>query len=1142
MKKKLVFRCIQHLYAPKKYFLIMRLFLLFLIVNILNVSAEGFSQNAKFDINLRNAKVRSVFKAIEKQSNYVVFHEDSQIDLNKRVSVSIKDGSLDDVLNVILDPENLSFKILDNDIVIVEKEKELTVVNNVVDELIQQQVTGTVTGADDGLSIPGVSVVIKNNTTIGTTTDIDGKYNLTIPSDAEVLIFSFVGMKTQEVNINGQSVINVILELDLLGLEEVVVLGYTTKGKNQITGSSVQVEATDLEKIPSVTFEQSLKGKVAGVNISASSGTPGASQNVRIRGVGSITSNNEPLYVIDGVPVVSGHYSGNNLEMSGHTTFNLLSSLNSSDIESMTILKDASATSAYGARGSNGVIVITTKSGKKGKTIFNFTSSYGFQNKAVKGREVLTAAQGLELFEEAVYNTTGTPREDALAYGLANGLPGAAKYETWINNGRPINDWEEEMRNTNAPVTKLNLSAKGGNELSSFYASIGYNKTESTVIGSEFKRVNGALKYDRVLFESNRDFFKSAKFTTNVNLSNSYQEGLLEQSAFFGNPFTIKYFVSPAISPYNDDGTANFNLFGPSNNPIYLAENDIQFNDMNRLMNNSSLEIELYTGLKYKTRYSIDYSDTHQKDFRNRRHGDGYNLNGYSEEYIRRNTNTVWQNSLTYEFDLSSSHHFDIMLLSEYQKNVYNVMYGYGESYATDGLSDLANTGANKDVSTFLDDWMNASYLGMINYNFQGKYIFDFTYRREGSSRFAKGSRFGNFYAVGAAWNITQEDFMSGLSYINNLRLRGSYGTSGSAGVDPNMYQAFLQYDNSYNDIVAPYPARLGNSALTWEKNKNYDVGIDFGVFDNRISGSFAYFNKETFDLLLEVPLTKVSGYENYQDNVGTMVNKGIELELNFDIVRKDDFNVNFSFNIGTLDNEVTQLAKDANGDDINIQTGSKKVEVGIPVYSWYMRKWAGVDPANGDPLWYVDGVSGATTNDYFAAEKAYQGSSALPTYNGGASLNIDYKGIYLNVDASFAGGHQVYERWTEYYSGSGFFPYAITQGTTNLMDRWQEPGDVTDVPVMRLGFENSAESSTRFLFDGDYLRISGITLGYNLPEKICNKVGTDGINIYARATNYFTWVKDKGLKYDPEIRATGFTELTTPVVKSIIFGLNLNF
>ena len=995
------------------------------------------------------------------------------------------------------------------------------------------QIRGTVTNAEDGLGIPGVTVSVRG-TTVGVITDANGQYTLNVPQGSKTLVFSYVGMKTVEVDITGRTVIDVVMESDVLAMGEVIVTGYVTRSKNELTGSTVQVSGDILRNVPVVTVDQALQGKVAGVTISASSGTPGSIQDIRIRGVGSITGSNDPLIIIDGAPVVNNNFTGS----TAMSSLSALAAINSSDIESLTVLKDASATAAYGSRGSNGVIVITTKKGRQGKTNFDFTATTGFQNNAVKGRTPLTGEHRRELLLEAIYNSygeaNGFTEDEAYDFMVANNTDGG-RLQGW--DGTEGN-WGDAITNQNAPVTNISLSATGGDNISSFYASLGFNKTEATVIISDLKRLTGTFNYTRKLANT-------IKFSVNANVSNTFQNAYLEQSSYFANPNLTKYFMSPWLNPYNEDGTPNIDLATSLFNPLYLGEHDINTNDLTRALTSSYVEWEIIKNLKFRTFISLDYNIANFKSYRNRVHGDSRDENGSSQASTGRNFNTVAQNSLDYNITLSG-HSIALKALVEYQKNKYHFLSGYGENFSTDGLTNIASAGANFDANSYYNDWSNLSYLGMLNYNFKDRYIADFTFRREGSSLFAPDLRFGTFWSTGAAWNISEESFIRTIQFISNLRLRGSYGLSGSTGVGINEYQALLEYDADYANQGAIYPGQYGNNNLTWEKNHTLDVGSDFGFLDERITGSVAYFYKKTFDLLQNVPITRTSGHSSIVQNIGTVVNQGWEAVLDVAIIRKTDLNWSVSANMATVQNEVIALAQDAAGEDIEITSGQRKVAVGQPIYAWYTRKYAGVDPATGVPQWYLNSKDGAVTTNYYDSDLTldFQGGSALPTFSGGFATHADFKGIFFDANFFYAGGHKVFEDWSFYTHHSGQYTLLYYNGVEEMMDRWQEPGDETDVPLVvsdPIG-NNASRPSTRFLYEGDYIRLKDIVIGYSLPASLERKIGFTDIRIFAQGTNIWTWVKDDRLKYDPEVRADGYTRLTTPPVKSIIFGLNVKF
>ncbi|WP_339658519.1 SusC/RagA family TonB-linked outer membrane protein [Flavobacterium frigidarium] len=999
----------------------------------------------------------------------------------------------------------------------------------------EQTIKGVVSDAMG--SIPGVNVNVKG-TKNSTQTNFDGEYTIKAKT-GDVLVFTFVGMQNTTATVGTTSKINVTMKEEGKQLEEVVILGYVSKGKNEVTGSVKQISGDILKGVPVVSVDQALQGKVAGLQISQSSGTPGSVQDIRIRGVGSVSASNQPLYVIDGVPVINDAFAASD----NVSTLSPLASIASSDIESMTVLKDASATSAYGARGSNGVIIITTKKGKSGKTVFNLNTSIGFQNNAVKGQTPLTGEQRKELYLDAVYNTYGADNgftranAETFLLGTAQGLNidnNFAGLQYW--DGKEGN-WPELLQNKDAILRSYDISASGGDEKSTFNVSLGYNKTEGTVIGSEFRRLTAKIGMSRKLTEN-------VKFSTNNSFADSKQNGVLEGGGFFSNPHLARYFMTPWANPYNADGSLNITDIQDYTgvpNTLYVVKNNLIENDLARIISNNTLEWRISDRFKYKSVFGIDYNLATFHQYDNPIHGDGANVNGDAQQTVSRNLNLVAQNSLNYNYRYKL-HSFDATALFEYQKNTFSQLGAYGENFASEGLQYVDNVVRNISVNGSYDDWLNVSYLALLNYNYNGKYVLDFTYRKEGSSRFAPGKRFGDFWSVGTAWNINKEEFMAD-GIFSELKLRGSVGSSGNNAIDLNQYQTLLAYNTNYAGDPTIYPSTYGNLDLQWEKNRTIDLGVDFAILNNRISGSLGVYNKKTSDLLQDVPLSRTSGFTTVSSNVGEIVNKGIEADLTFNVIQSNNFNWNVSTNYAFNDNEVTKLAKDPAGNDINIATGTKITKVGEAVGTWNMRKWAGVDSANGNPLWYVNGKDGATTSNYNEAQIAIQGKS-LPTYTGGVSTHLDFKGVFFDASVYFAGGNKVFEDWASYTQSSGTRTTVNYNGVEALLDRWQNPGDITDVPKMDLTStgNNSAATSTRFLYDGDYIRIKDLTLGYSLNKEVLERISLDGLTLSVRGTNLFTFVKDSRLKYDPEVRADGFTRLSTPPVKSVTFAMNFKF
>ncbi|MDT0643633.1 TonB-dependent receptor [Zunongwangia sp. F363] len=988
--------------------------------------------------------------------------------------------------------------------------------------------TGTVTD-DQGLPLPGVNVVVQG-TRNGVQTNFDGVYSISV-EPGSILVYSYIGFEPQEVLVGSSNTYNINLKVDTGALEEVVVMGYVSKRREDLTGSAVQIGSDELQQTPMATVDQALQGKVAGLQIASSSGTPGAVQDIRIRGISSITAGNEPLYVIDGVPIISTDLVGT--DDNGTSSFSSLASLNSSDIESITVLKDASATAAYGARGANGVIVITTKTGRSGKTAINVSSYYGFTNNAIDGPDPLTGAQRETLYYEGIMNSYElNSMEEARAYELEN-FGDAAGYIAWNEAGRPETDWKELVTNHDAPIQEHTISANGGSEKHTFYASLGYYKQEATVIGSDFDRISGSLNLTQ-------DISDSFEFSSSNTASHSFQDGLLEGSAYFSSPHTAKYFTSPLDQAFNEDGTYNLNTGLP--NPLFIAENDIDQSRFTRILSNNSLRwMTPVENLSFTSRVSIDYQVFNYKSYNNRVSGDGDDTDGYGYEFARNTATYVIQNSVDYLMNLGD-HNFDFKLLQEYQKYNRRFLEAEGDNFVTDGLTNLASSGNPTAVGSEFTDWAVASYLGTAAYNYDNRYVINGTFRREGNSRFAKENRWGDFWSVGAAWNLHREEFLDGNDLVNNLKLRASYGKTGNANIDINLYQVLFNYDADYAGTGASYPAGYGNEDLSWETSYTFDAGIEFGLLQNRLTGSFGYYRRETKDALLEVPLSYTTGFSQQVRNIGRMENSGFEAELNVDVIRSRDFNFNIGGNLGTVDNEVLEVAEDANGNEIPVispNTSYQRSASGTMINEWFLPTWAGVDPDTGVDTYYTNGAGSEVTTTYTQANRVYQGSSALPTLTAGLNLHVDFKGFFLDASGYYAGGHKVYESWHLYLNQTNLYETATYNGYSSLMDRWQQPGDITRVSKVVDAYQPWTYS-TKFLHDGDYFRLRNVTFGYDVNADALATIGVSSARLFVRGTNLYTWVKDDYLLHDPEVDAGGFTTITTPPVKSVVFGINL--
>lgn len=979
-------------------------------------------------------------------------------------------------------------------------------------------ISGTVSSVDDSMPVPGVNVSVEGMG-IGAVTDFDGKYSIKVPNGNGALIFSYVGFVTQRIEIQGRTNIDVRLQTNVEELEEVVITGYGDRDKTSFTGSAGIVGGDQIEDRPFANVEQALQGNVAGVQLTASSGTPGSVQDIRIRGISSITAGNAPLYVIDGVPVVSGTN-----QSSGALYGNLsaTAALSANDIESITVLKDASATALYGARGANGVVVITTKKGKSGKPVFTFSSQIGRVDRAVAGPKMLNSQQYAELHYESRVNAG----QAATIQEAQNNFP-----LPW--DGVVSSDWKDIVTRDNAMSQTYDLSVRGGNEKSNYYVSLGHFSQDGVNIGVDFERTTAKLNYRNQITEK-------LNLSTSITGSFVRQNGQMEGNSWFGNPDAAIIFLRSIHNPYNEDGSLNINDFPNFYNPIYQAKYSIHQRDQTRLLNSTTLEYQILDDLKFTSVLGLDFLYTEELNFDPRAHGDGAGVNGFSFGYTDRNFNWTWRNMLDYTLWLNADHKFDFKLAYEAQKNTHNSLGAGGNDIAADGLYYPSSVANPTFVSGLFNDWAINSILGTVSYSWKDKIVIDGTLRREGNSRFSDGYRWGTFYSIGGAWVFSRESFLSGASdWLDSSKLRVSYGKIGNAGIGLNQYQALLNYGLTYNNQAGSFPSQFGNNQLGWENSNNWNFGLDFGLFE-RVNGTVEYFYRNTYDLLLDVPVSPTSGFTSQTRNVGEMVNKGLEVSLNVDVLKSKDFNWNIGFNFTKLENEVTSLPKTSTGEEIGIETARTIVTEGEPVFSWYLPTWAGVDPQTGNALWYVEGKSGQTTTVYAEAGRSIQGST-FPTFFGGAQTRIDFKGFYLSGNLYYSKGNKIYDAFALYGRSDGRFP--VYNKYASQMDRWQQPGDISDNP--RNVFQNtsfSSANSTRNLHDGEFLRLRDLTFGYNVPSELLSGIGISGLHLYLKGTNIFTHVADENLEHDPEISADAVILLNAPPLKSYLFGMNFTF
>jgi len=983
--------------------------------------------------------------------------------------------------------------------------------------------TGTVTDQSTGELLTGASVQIVELQT-GGFVGIDGVYRVTnIPVGSYTVRVSYVGYRTESSTVNiaaGENTYDVQMRLDATGLDEVVVTGVGNIERQAFTGAATTVRGDRFANVPVSSVDQALRGAAPGLTVNAATGTPGAVQQIRIRGISSVNAGVAPLFVIDGVPVVSG----SNASSESTSSFGIMSSLNPNDIESITVLKDAAATAPYGARGSNGVIVITTKQGRQGRTEYNASYQRGVNSRAVDGEQPMDVNTRLEIFQQMFPNN-----------GYTNFAPIGQPWDGGDYN------WVEETTNDGAVQQDFSLSARGGTQTTNFYISGGAFTQEGHTIGSSLERMSGKV-------DVTHRFDDVVRISNSMQGSFTEQDGYLEGGGFFGNPNLAGYFFPANINPRNEDGTLNIGTLGvPIFNPLYIQENDLNRKRTYRFLNNTRLELNLADNLLVTSRFSVDFVETVEKYYRNRAYGDAVNFNGSVNDINNRNINWVWQNIAQYLWNLDANNAFTFRLISETQKNTYEGFSATGRGIAADGLFNLNTTATPFAVGGETTDWGIQSFTGLVNYGFREKLYSDVSFRYEGNSRFASDERWGSFWSVGLAYVLTEEDFFRNLGFLDYARVRTSYGKTGNASIGLNLYQATVGF-GAYAGQPSILNSNLGNQALTWETANSLDIALEFEMFE-RLTGSATVFRKDSENLLFSVPLSRTTGHTAQTQNVGELFNQGLELELNLNLVRSRDFSWNVGGNYTFVDNEVTKLPVDGDGNPITITTGTRYIAVeGYAVNTWYMRSWAGVDPDNGDPLWLKDivdadgNVTGQeTTNNYNEASLYDQGAAALPRVFGSFNTRLDFRGFYASATMYYAFGYKVYDDWAGFQRGDG--RNFIWGQYARQADRWQQPGDIAENPLpVWGGNKNSSFGSSRFLYDGDHLRLQDLRIGYNVPANLLQGTGLSGLNVYFLGTNLWTYAFDESLNHDPAVPADGFTALLTPPLKSYTFGVSLNF
>ncbi|MBK7874103.1 MAG: TonB-dependent receptor [Saprospiraceae bacterium] len=976
--------------------------------------------------------------------------------------------------------------------------------------LAQRTIRGTITD-DQGEPLIGATVLAKS-TSVGSVSDIDGSYTLSVPAGATTLVFSYTGFATQEVQLGASDVVDVSMSPDIAQLSEVVVTGYSETERKKLVASVATVDRKALENVPMPDVNQLIQGRAPGVFSTAASGQPGAAQNVRIRGTGSITAGRGPLYVIDGVIMQNGDFS----QLT--TTNDVLSNINPNDIDNVSILKDAAATALYGSRGSNGVILITTKRGKAGKSVITAKVQYGITQPNTGNFDLMNGQEIWEYERQTLANSGRTPEQID-----------AARPASLLDNDF---DWVDAAFRQ-GQTRNLELQASGGNEKTRFFLSGGYFTQDGILIESDFSRLS---------LRSNIDHTASDKLDFSLNFNGSFTENL---NAVAGNRFAsplLGAFVNTPLQPAYNPATGQLYTGLEDEWTIFSGDNFLYSQPLNPVVNENlriitkvAANYNILRNLRFTQSANIDYVTIKENTFFDPTTADGFNTNGSITDGYTGTTTLTSQSMLKYYNSFGPDHNFDAFAVFEYQKFDQDRFSANGVGLASGKLKTLASTATPQGVGGTRTEFAFVSLLGQANYNFREKYFATVSVRNDGSSRFGANNRYATFYSVGASWAISEESFLDNISLINNLRLRASYGTSGNAEIGNFPSQELYGFGNSYNDQPGSSPNQISNPDLTWEVSKNVNLGLDFAVLESRLSGTIEWYRRQGEDLLLNVPVSSTSGFTTALRNVGKIENKGFEVTLSAIPVRSSapkGFNWSIDVNFSANRNQILELP---GGEDI--LNGRQIWREGLPIRTWNMQTWAGVDPANGRPLWET---AEGTTSTYSQAVRKVAGN-AEPKYLAGLNNTFSFKGLSLSAFFYTAQGHQIYNGSRPFVESDGQRYGQFNNIVEAGQNYWKAPGDIAERPQPRVGGNmGSNSSSTRYLEDASFIRLRNVTLGYNLPKSILDKLRLSNVLFYAQGQNLWTLTDYSG--FDPEALETGDEFFRYPVGKTVTFGLDISF
>lgn len=1124
---------------PAKLLLTMKLVTLLLMATLSQVTAIGYSQ--KISLDKRNVSIETAFKAIESQTDYLFLYDKLDLPTSSLVSVRIKDATIDQTLNQLFQNLPLSYKIFKKNIVIKKEEKIKleSVITPAEKPSFLQALTGKVID-EKGEGLPGVNIVIKG-TSKGATTNTSGEYQIDITDKGTILVFSFVGYLTQELEVGSRTTLDVTLKVDDKALEEVVVVGYGTQRKSDLTGAISSIKAEDLKKLPTTSFDQAIQGRAAGVQVTQASSAPGGRVSIRIRGGNSLSSGNEPLYVIDGYPITAGGTAGGN-----GAGQNPLASINPSDIASMEILKDASATAIYGSRGANGVVLVTTKRGKAGKTSVTYDGYYGVQ-KVIKKLDMMNAREFATLVNEARVN-------DGVATPVFPNPADLYNFPDPATMGEGV-DYQNEIFRS-AAIQNHTINISGGNDNTKIAVSGSYFDQKGVLIGSDFKRASIRANIDTKLS-------KNIMFSTNLTTSKVWGNNGRSEGDGGGNANTVNaaLIMPPTVPIFQKDGT--YTRLNPTpggstvHNPVPIVLFNKDFQNVDRVMGTMAFTWNIITDLSLRVSVGTDMSNASRETYEPRETVNGYNANGRAGQANRRSMSYLNENILTYN--------------KEINKHLFNVVAGYTRQMDRDQqfsasssnfLTDLYEADKLDAGAVFTSpiSWKNqsqlVSYLGRVNYTYNNKYLLSLTGRSDGSSKFGANNKWAFFPSVAVGYKLSEESFIQSIDAISNLKVRASYGKTGNQNILNYQSLARLNvynYDLSGALVSGLAPNNIANPDLRWETTATTDFGIDLDLFGNRLNFVADYYYKKTTDLLWNVSIPQTSGFSSIFRNIGSLQNKGLELSIGGEIFVKDfkwSSNANWSMNRNKVLEIPGYTPSTQNEISGHLKINGSWLEPGLPVGVWNLLQYDGVfqnqqqfdagprSAANdklGDAR-FIDKNGNGSIN---LAEDRMIVGDPNPDFIYGWSNNFSYKGFDLSVYMQGTFGNDILNVQRAESNVSG--PWGNQR--KEIVDRWTPTNTTSNIPRARVTVNPLLLQSSWLIEDGSFLRVKTASLGYTFkPSK-----GINSCRVYVTGQNLLTFTKYSG--FDPEVNSPGNSNLQLgvdynayPAARTFLVGVNVGF